>query len=60
MSIEEIQKNLVSLEQRINQRVQVLSKKDPKIQRLIGHMEVYKIMAEECVKNGEGGEVSIA
>lgn len=54
MNPEEIQEQIVNLEQRISQRIQILSSADPQMQRLMGQVEVYKIMSEEPLKPKEG------
>jgi hypothetical protein len=54
MSPEEIKEQLAVLEQRINQRMQILSANDPQVQRLMGQVEVYQVMSEEPIKNKEG------
>lgn len=56
MSPEDTQVKVAALEQRITQRVQVLSADDPQIQRLMGQLEVYKIIIEESTNPKEEEE----
>ena len=56
MNSEEVQIKIVNLEQRITQRVQVLSADDPQIQRLMGQLEVYRIIIEESTNPKEEDE----
>lgn len=58
MNPEEIQGHIEVLEQRISQRVQLLSKDDPQIQRMIGQMEGLKVRGVDGL-DGDGEETAI-
>jgi hypothetical protein len=58
MNPEEIQEHIAVLEQRISQRVQLLSKDDPQIQRMIGQMEGLKVRGVDGL-DGDSEETAI-
>ena len=59
MNPEEIQEQMAVLEQRLNQRVQLLSANDPQAQRLIGQMEGLKVQGAADLDNSNNGKPTV-
>ena len=59
MNPEEIQQQMAALEQRLNQRVQLLSANDPQAQRLIGQMEGLKVQGAADLDNSNNGKPTV-